>query len=123
MQCFDISGIDRDRKYVLQNSKDQSLRNMGIPMDTCSHLALLSNGAIFDSSSFLLKKVRHQKLAIDTISNRVAKTSTNSACQVCHCEADETGASRSVCRNCYSEIKDVSTTSFKVNLATDVKVF
>lgn len=117
------SGIDSDRKYVLHNSKDKSLENMGIPMDTCSHLALLSNGSIFDSSSFLLKKVRHQKLAVDTVSNRVAKTSTTAACQVCHCETDETGAPRSVCRGCYSEMKDVSIRSFQSNLATDVKIF
>ncbi|XP_062612312.1 LOW QUALITY PROTEIN: uncharacterized protein LOC134274081 [Saccostrea cucullata] len=101
-----ILGVDRDRKYVLHNSNDQSLENMDTPVDTCSHLALLSNGSIFDSSSMLMKKVRHQKMAIDTISNRVAKSSIPTQCQVCQCETDETGAPRSVCRSCYSEMKD-----------------
>lgn len=100
--------MDRTRKYVLQNSNDQSLENMGYSVDTCSHLALLSNGSIFDSSSLSLKKVRHQKMAIDTISNRIAKSSLPSQCQVCTCEADETGAAKSVCRSCYSEMTDVS---------------
>lgn len=81
---------------------------MGYSVDTCSHLALLSNGSIFDSSSLSLKKVRHQKMAIDTISNRIAKSSLPSQCQVCTCEADETGAAKSVCRSCYSEMTDVS---------------
>lgn len=100
--------MDRTRKYVLQNSNDKSLENMGYSVDTCSHLALLSNGSIFDSSSLSLKKVRHQKMAIDTISNRIAKSSLPSQCQVCTCEADETGAAKSVCRSCYSEMTDVS---------------
>lgn len=100
--------MDRTRKYVLQNSNDNSLENMGYSVDTCSHLALLSNGSIFDSSSLSLKKVRHQKMAIDTISNRIAKSSLPSQCQVCTCEADETGAAKSVCRSCYSEMTDVS---------------
>lgn len=81
---------------------------MSYSVDTCSHLALLSNGSIFDSSSLSLKKVRHQKMAIDTISNRIAKSSLPSQCQVCTCEADETGAAKSVCRSCYSEMTDVS---------------
>lgn len=98
--------MDRTRKYVLQNSNDKSLENMGYSVDTCSHLALLSNGSIFDSSSLSLKKVRHQKMAIDTISNRIAKSSLPSQCQVCTCEADETGAAKSVCRSCYSEMTD-----------------
>lgn len=101
-----ILGMDRTRKYVLQNSNDKSLENMGYSVDTCSHLALLSNGSIFDSSSLSLKKVRHQKMAIDTISNRIAKSSLPSQCQVCTCEADETGAAKSVCRSCYSEMTD-----------------
>nr|XP_034313736.1 apolipophorins isoform X7 [Crassostrea gigas] len=101
-----ILGMDRTRKYVLQNSNDKSLENMGYSVDTCSHLALLSNGSIFDSSSLSLKKVRHQKMAIDTISNRIAKSSLPSQCQVCNCEADETGAAKSVCRSCYSEMTD-----------------
>lgn len=100
--------MDRTRKYVLQISNDKSLENMGYSVDTCSHLALLSNGSIFDSSSLSLKKVRHQKMAIDTISNRIAKSSLPSQCQVCTCEADETGAAKSVCRSCYSEMTDVS---------------
>lgn len=100
--------MDSRRKYVLQNSNDQSRENMGYSVDTCSHLALLSNGSIFDSSSLSLKKVRHQKMAIDTISNRIAKSSLPSQCQVCTCEADETGAAKSVCRSCYSEMTDVS---------------
>lgn len=100
--------MDRTRKYVLQNSNDQSRENMSYSVDTCSHLALLSNGSIFDSSSLSLKKVRHQKMAIDTISNRIAKSSLPSQCQVCTCEADETGAAKSVCRSCYSEMTDVS---------------
>lgn len=100
--------MDRTRKYVLQNSNDQSRENMGYSVDTCSHLALLSNGSIFDSGSLSLKKVRHQKMAIDTISNRIAKSSLPSQCQVCNCEADETGAAKSVCRSCYSEMTDVS---------------
>uniref|UniRef100_K1QT04 Uncharacterized protein n=1 Tax=Magallana gigas TaxID=29159 RepID=K1QT04_MAGGI len=103
-----ILGIDSRRKYVLQNSNDQSRENMGYSVDTCSHLALLSNGSIFDSSSLSLKKVRLQKMAIDTISNRIAKSSLPSQCQVCTCEADETGAAKSVCRSCYSEMTDVS---------------
>lgn len=107
-----ITGMDSTRKYVLQNSNDQSLENMGYLVDTCSHLALLSNGSIFDSSSLSLTKVRHQKMAIDTISNRIAKSSLPSQCQVCTCEADETGAAKSVCRSCYSEMTDVSTFLF-----------
>lgn len=115
-----IIGVDSDRKYVLHNSKDQSLENMGLPVDTCSHLALLSNGSIFDSSSLLISKVRHQKMAIDTISNRVAKTASTPQCQVCQCVADETGAPKSVCRTCYSEMKDVSL-SLMYHICTFVK--
>uniref|UniRef100_A0A194ANN9 Putative apolipophorins-like protein isoform X1 n=1 Tax=Pinctada fucata TaxID=50426 RepID=A0A194ANN9_PINFU len=101
-----ILGIDSARKYVLRNSRDTALDALLTPLDTCTHLALRSNGSIFDSSSLIAKKIRDKKYFLKTVSSRISESAEAHECQVCKCVADETGYATSVCRKCYSEFSD-----------------
>jgi hypothetical protein len=88
--------------YTSKHSKSETIepdaalkRQINIPKDFCTPLALESNGSRF-SVEFPSKKV------LNIWSRRVAQTSQPSECQRCECVPDKYGSASLMCHQCVS---------------------
>jgi hypothetical protein len=97
-----ILGIDDKGVYTVAHIRDGSLgvdeslkRQINLPKDLCTPLAIETNG-----SRFTLQ--RSTKKFVDVWARRVAATSQPSSCQHCECVPDKSGMSTIVCNQCVS---------------------
>lgn len=80
-------------------------RQLALPKDFCTPLALETNGTVFD----LKKMTAGQqpvvvKKFIDILARRVAVTGEPSACQRCDCIGDRDGVGTVLCQRCVSPV-------------------
>lgn len=94
--------MDMNGVYTLKQGKNGVLdpdpvlkRQINIPKDLCTPLALESNGTRFNLGS-------GSKMVLDVWSRRVAQTSHPSTCQQCDCVPDRFGSSSIMCHQCVS---------------------
>jgi hypothetical protein len=99
---FKIFGFDVDGAYTSHHAKrgplvaDASLkRQLVLPKDLCTPLAVETNGTRFTTDSF-------SKKTLDVWSRRIAQTAHPSECQRCECVPDRNGGSRFMCHQCIS---------------------
>ena len=88
--------------YTMKNAKSGTIvpdaalkRQIVVPKDFCTPLAMESNGTLFN--------VEHAtKRVLDVWSRRIAQTSHPSACQRCECVPDRFGSASVMCHQCVS---------------------
>ena len=94
-----VLGIDSKNLYTWRQGQE-TFSDIEIPTDYCSTLAMRTNGSLFDSTNSLHGTLRHQRHFMQTVGDRVGMSGSQSQCQECSCELDESGAAVSVCRRC-----------------------
>ncbi|CAG7820252.1 unnamed protein product [Allacma fusca] len=97
-----IYGIDHEGVFTSGHVKsnileaDKSLkRQLNLPKDLCTPLAIETNGSRFHLQ-------RNSKKAIDVWTRRIAMTAQPSKCQHCECIPDKSGSPHVVCNRCIS---------------------
>jgi len=97
-----ILGMDSTGVYTTKHMKQELLepdaalkRQVNIPKDFCTPLAIESNGSRFDSEM-------PSKKLLNVWSRRVALTSFPSKCQRCECVPDKYGSASLMCHHCVS---------------------
>ncbi|XP_071443259.1 uncharacterized protein [Hetaerina americana] len=120
-----VLGFDSRGAFTVRNVRtlvpsSDLMRQLIIPKDLCSPLAVETNGTRFDVGSVLggptprtqttqsekessaeeVRRKRQQKLSLDIFVRRVALTASPSSCQKCDCVADREGVGRVACQRC-----------------------
>ncbi|CAL8077850.1 unnamed protein product [Orchesella dallaii] len=97
-----IFGFDTNGVYTLQHAKRGPLvadpsykRQLNLPKDLCTPLAVETNGTRFSTDNV-------SKKMLDVWSRRVAQSAHPSECQRCECVPDLNGGSRLMCNQCVS---------------------
>ncbi|ODN05278.1 Apolipophorin [Orchesella cincta] len=97
-----IFGFDTNGVYTIQQAKRGPLvadpsykRQLNLPKDLCTPLAVETNGTRFSTENV-------SKKMLDVWSRRVAQTAHPSECQRCECVPDKNGGSRLMCHQCVS---------------------
>ena len=79
-------------------------RQLVIPKDFCTPLALETNGALFDLKKMTTDNGPQAKKFIDVFARRFATTANPSECQRCDCIGDRDGIGSILCQRCESPI-------------------
>lgn len=86
-------------------------RQLSIPKDFCTPLALETNGTLFDLKKMMLLSSDvagptslQAKKFIDIFARRVAATGEPSPCQRCDCIGDRDGIGAVLCQRCVSPV-------------------
>lgn len=105
-----VYGFDSDEVYTVRNVRslkgDRELRRqLAVPKDYCTPLALETNGTLFDLKK-MENKLGTQKIKkfVDIFSRRIAITAEPSPCQRCDCIGDRDGIGSIFCQRCISPI-------------------
>jgi len=110
IKANDIMGFDQDLAYTFKSSQRGTLvgdkdlrRQMSIPKNTLTQLALNTDGSIFFASKLTSVQPSISKLTTEVFSRRVAQNAAPSSCQHCLCTTGTDGTPRAVCSKCYTE--------------------
>ena len=85
--------------YTWQQGED-SFSDIELPSDYCTTLAMRTNGSLFDATNSISGNLRSQRHFMRTVGDRVGLSGSQTECQECSCELDETRAPISICRRC-----------------------
>lgn len=97
--------------YTVRNVRsmkgDRELRRqLALPKDFCTPLALETNGTLFDLKKMMPGSQQQQQIKkfIDIFARRVAATADPSPCQRCDCIANRDGIGSILCQRCVSPV-------------------
>lgn len=79
-------------------------RQLVLPKDFCTPLALETNGTLFDLEKMVSSQSTEIKQFVDIFAHRVAATAQPSPCQRCDCIGDRDGNGTILCQRCVSPI-------------------
>ncbi|KAK2725008.1 uncharacterized protein LOC136033229 isoform X1 [Artemia franciscana] len=106
-----IYGYDTNDIYTIRSGRkrnaDKSLRRqLVVPKDFCTPLALETNGTVFDLNKIIGRKTTSPKRVIDIFARRFAATAEPAPCQRCDCMGDKDGFGMMQCQRCISPAID-----------------
>jgi len=104
-----VYGFDTDEVFTVRNIRnpqgDRELRRqLAMPKDFCTPLALETNGTVFDLKKMINSQSTEIKQFVDIFAHRVAATAQPSPCQRCDCIGDHDGNGSLLCQQCISPI-------------------
>lgn len=105
-----VFGFDAEEVFTARNARnvkgDRELRRqLVLPKDYCTPLALETNGTVFDVKKMMPANGQYQiKKFVDIFARRVAATAEPSACQRCDCIANRDGIGAILCQRCVSPV-------------------
>ena len=105
-------GFDAEEVYTVRNVRslrgDRELRRqLAMPKDFCTPLALETNGTLFDLKKMMPGQQQQQtKKFVDIFARRVAATGEPSPCQRCDCIGDRDGIGSILCQRCVSPVME-----------------
>lgn len=104
-----VYGFDADEVFTVRNVRnlqgDRELRRqLVLPKDFCTPLALETNGTLFDLEKMINSQSTEIKQFVDIFAHRVAATAQPSPCQRCDCIGDRDGNGSILCQRCVSPI-------------------
>lgn len=105
-------GFDAEEVYTVRNIRslkgDRELRRqLALPKDFCTPLALETNGTLFDLKKMMPAAQQQQQLTkkfVDVVARRIAATGEPSPCQRCDCIGDRDGIGSILCQRCVSPV-------------------
>ena len=107
-----VFGLDAQQVYTARDvtnlKGDRELaRQLSVPKDFCTPLALETNGTLFDVKKMSADNGIQAKKFVDIFARRLAATAQPSDCQRCDCIGDRDGVGSILCQRCVSPILEV----------------
>ena len=99
LKNYYFAGVDNSNMYMWRQGED-AFSDVEMPTDYCATLAMRTNGSLFDATHSVQGNLRQQRHFMRTLGDRVGMSGSQTQCQECSCELDETGTPASVCRRC-----------------------
>jgi hypothetical protein len=104
-----VFGFGAEEVYTIRNIRnlrgDRELRRqLVIPKDFCTPLALETNGTLFDLKKMSNDNAIQAKKFVDVFARRFSATAEPSDCQRCDCIGDRDGVGNILCQRCVSPI-------------------